>query len=518
MTYSFNMIDQAWIPCMGVDGDFRESSLRQTLSEAHQLSGIVGSTPLETAALYRLLLAVLHSALRGPESAAAWVALWRTAKWDEPWLHEYLDRWKYRFDLFDPEQPFYQSRDDRVKTKSIINLVMDMASGNNAVLFDHHTESGGAVLSSSQAARLLITVQTFGLAGLCDPQKKLNFTDAPWARGIVFLVEGDNLFETLAMNLLRYDVDKSRPIPGETGDRPAWESDDSYQPERDVPRGYLDYLTWQNRRIVLIPEGDEKIPVVQTVSISPGLRSNSNTLDPMKHYRKDDKFGTLVLKFSEDRALWRDSAALFRVHSTQEHRPPLNFGETADRFSGDRKHREMRFMALGMANDQAKIEFFRHEHLPLPLDYLEKDELVGQLSTALQWAEEARRKLIFAAKWLAVLTISPKEDGKKWKDVNRINKEQATLLTNYWAVERFYWSELELPFLQLMEDLPQNSDEALGYWEGIVQRAAWKAMDAAANLAGETPKALKAAVRARAVLGGGLTELFPGLKNKELPV
>ena len=517
MTYSFNLVDQAWIPCIGVEGRICELSLRRTLAEAHEISGIAGSTPLETAALYRLLLAVLHSALRGPESAAAWGALWRAGKWDEPWLHEYLDRWKYRFDLFDPQRPFYQSRDERVKTKSIINLAMDMASGNNAVLFDHHTEAGGAVISSSLAARLVITVQTFGLAGLCDPQQKLFFTDAPWARGIVFLVEGDNLFETLALNLLRYDVDNSRPLPGEIDDSPAWENEDLYQHDRIVPRGYLDYLTWQNRYIGLIPEGDTETPVVWAVSISPGLRLDPNTLDPMKHYRKDDKFGTLVLRFSEDRALWRDSATLYQVHSPQNSRPPENFRETADRFSGDRKHRELRFIALGMANDQAKIEFFRHEHFPLPLDYLEKDELVGQLSTALQWAEEARRKLEYAAKWLAVLTISPKVDGKKWREIDKMSKEQAALLANHWAVERFYWSELDLSFLQLMGDLPRNADEALVNWESVIQRTTWKALDGAANLAGENPKALKAAVRARAVLGGGLKELFPDQNNKESP-
>jgi CRISPR system Cascade subunit CasA len=98
MTFTFNLIDQGWIPCIGADGRIQELSLRRCLTEAHHFTGIAGRTPLETAAIYRLLLAVLHSALRGPKNRAAWEALWGAGTFEICWLKDYLDKWEYRFD------------------------------------------------------------------------------------------------------------------------------------------------------------------------------------------------------------------------------------------------------------------------------------------------------------------------------------------------------------------------------------------------------------------------------------
>ena len=60
MTYSFNLIDEPWIPCLRPDGTTIALGLRETLLQAHELREIRGDTPLETAALHRLLLAILH--------------------------------------------------------------------------------------------------------------------------------------------------------------------------------------------------------------------------------------------------------------------------------------------------------------------------------------------------------------------------------------------------------------------------------------------------------------------------
>jgi CRISPR system Cascade subunit CasA len=510
MTYSFNLVDQPWIPCIAPDGRARELSLREALKQAHILRGITGDSPLETAALYRLLLAIVHSAFRGPESAADWNELWQAGAWDTPWLNAYLDKWQHRFDLFDPERPFYQGKDDRVRAKSIINVVMDMASGANATLFDHHTETIGAMLTCPQAARLVVAVQTFGLAGLCDPQQKLVFTDAPWARGIIFLVESDTLFQTLALNLLRYDDDHPLGFAATGNDCPAWESENPLE-EREYPKGYLDYLTWQNRRILLIPEGDETQPGISVVSIAPGLRLNATLLDPFKNYRKDEQLGYLSTRFSEERALWRDSSALFNVKEQSEKHPPANFAwiaRLAD-LGYIEVQRTLRFMALGMANNQAKVEFFRQEHMPLPLAFLEDSQLVGQLDSALLKAEETRGKLWSAVSWMSVLIVSPNSDGKSWKDINRITKEQAAQLYNHWSVEREYWGALELPFLRLLEGLPADPGTAMNEWEDTLKQTAWLVLEKAADQAGDSVHALKAAVRARGVLGHGLKELFP---------
>ncbi len=508
MSYSFNLVDRKWIPCIRSDGCMEELSMRETLTQAHKLRGIQGDSPLETAALHRLLLAVLHSALRGPRNRAEWAELWAKRRWEPELVNVYLDKWRYRFDLFDTIRPFYQVADERAKVKSVITLAMDMVSGNNAVLFDHHTEDVGVSLSSAKAARTLIIAHSFGLAGLWMPG--VTFTDAPWGRGIIFLVEGDDLFKTLALNLLSYPDEKRNNMASSRADQPAWEKDDPYQPVRQIPEGYLDYLTWQNRRALLTPEGDESAPEVRLMTMAPGLRLDSSILDPMKLYRAGKEEGYYSTRFTEDRALWRDSASLFGLKSTRGNFPPKTFYWLAD-LTGEGaipQQQKYRFMALGMANEQAKVEFFRQEHFPLPLKYLEQEELVESLASALDLAENTRFALKKAGQWLALLVVSPKADGKKWQKVDRISKDQAEKLMTHWNVERFYWQQLGIPFQRFLEDLPQHS-EAFDAWKEIVRRAAWDALEQATNFAGTDAVALKAAVRARGNLGYSLKELFP---------
>ncbi len=513
MSYSFNLVDRKWIPCIHFDGHTEEHSLRETLIQAYTLRGIQGDSPLETAALYRLLLAVLHSALRGPRTKSEWASLWAKAHWEPELVSGYLDKWRNRFDLFDPTKPFYQVADERAKHKSVITLAMDMASGNNAALFDHHTEEVGALFSPAKAARTLIVAHTFGLAGLW--MRGITFTDAPWSRGIIFFVESDNLFKTLALNLLSYPDEKRNNMASSRADQPNWEKDDPYQPVRNIPEGYLDYLTWQSRRVLFIPEGNESAPEVRFMTMAPGLRLDSSILDPMKLYRAGKEEGYYCTRFNEDRALWRDSASLFGLKNTHGNFPPKTFYWLADLVEEGAilKLQKYRFMALGMANDQAKVEFFQQEHFPLPLEYLEHEELVENLASGLDLVENTRFALKKAGQWLALLVVSPKTDGKKWKNVDNISKVEAENLMAHWNVERFFWQQLGIPFQHLLENLPEHP-EALDTWKGIVHRAAWEALEQAENSAGTDAVALKAAVRAKGNLSYSLKELFPEFEKE----
>ncbi|MDI6696786.1 MAG: type I-E CRISPR-associated protein Cse1/CasA [Anaerolineales bacterium] len=516
MTYSFDLIDQPWIPCVGLNQRTGELSLRQVFTHARRVRGLAGASPLETAALYRLLLAILHSALRGPESATQWRDLWRAGTWDTPWLHEYLDRWKHRFDLFDPQRPFYQVIEDRMAEKPALQLVHGMGTANE--LFEHESITEDRILNSRQAAITLLVAQAFGLGGLCHPQLKITLTNAPWTRGIIFLVEGDNLFETLALNLLRYSDGKPLPVIGE--DLPAWEMDNPFLPTRNQPRGYLDYLTWQNRKLLLVPEDGSDGVIVRKIKIARGLDLD-DVRDPWKQYTAKDK-GWRHWVFQEDRSLWRDSHTLFRRHQNDENWPPKTFEWIASLVeNGYLDSKQIyRTLALGMGTHykDAKIFFYREEVMPLPLAYFESqnsEELVGLLTDALAWAEKVRGKLWGAVNTLAKYIASPSLDlpnGRK-PDPRDVDK-----LTDHWAVERFYWGALELPFFHLLEDLPKRPQEALDTWKMTLRRTAWNALEQATNLAGDSPAALKAAVRARSMLGGSLKELFPETIPVEEPV
>ena len=112
-----------------------------------------------------------------------------------------------------------------------------------------------------------------------------------------------------------------------------------------------------------------------------------------------------------------------------------------------------------------------------------------------------------AGNQLAVLVVSPNSDGKSWKDINKLTKEDAKKLFHHWGTERFFWSKLEVPFYEFLQTMPEDKS-AIDRWYQIIQQTAWDALKSAIRMAGESTKALKAAVRAEGVLYGELKKLF----------
>lgn len=505
MTQSFNLLESPWIPCTLRDGTPVELGLRDTLLRAHELRELHGDSPLVTASLHRLLLAVLHRIFDGPRDWKAWNGLWKLNRWDEAQVDAYLNRWRHRFNLFDSDWPFYQAADERISEPRAINrLIHEMAHGNNATLFDHHLEEENPALAPAEAARALVAIQEFGLCGF--GMGRLYHTGAPCTGAVVFLVQGDNLFETLALNLLRYP-DERLPGRAHESDRPVWEMDNPFAPERSVPLGYLDYLTWQNRRILLFPETEGNGVVVRGMTEAPGLRLKNDILDPMQHYTAKGSGGPRPLSFREGRALWRDSAALFQLGAEGFH-PPRTFDWLAKLVYEDclERHQTRRYVALGMSSKQQKVYFYRSERMPLPLEYLQDEGLVERLMETVEMAETVANQLWGATRTLATLVLSPQADTEKGRKPGR---EDLDRLTTQWAVDRHYWVRLETPFLETMEALPQDVDTAMRDWQATLRRMAWHALDRAADQVRHDPQKLKAAVRARGQLAAGLAKALP---------
>ena len=503
MRPTFNLLEEHWIPCIRGDGKPAEMSLRQTLEQAHELRELHGESPLVVAAVYRLLLAVLHR-VYGPAGREAWKELWQGGRWPVEPLEAYLCKWAGRFDLFDAERPFFQSGDDRVRPKPVAALTQEVASGNNPTLFDHHTDAGGMTLSAAAAARFLIASQTFGLAGLSGVRNK-SHTDAICTRAIVFLVQGESLFETLMLNLLPYPPG---PVPVTEGaDRPAWEADDPFLPDRAWPLGYLDHLTWHNRRVLLSPEQANGKPVVREMTMGPGLRTDADVTDPMVDYRLVAKKGYRPLAFREGRALWRDSAALLQL-TEEGHRPVETLSWLAELvglglLDSSRTHR---YLALGMSTEpgKQKVHFYRAERMPVPARFLQDPGSVEHLQEALELAEQTVRQLWGAVATMASLVLVAESDLEGGRQPDK--KDRGVLLAR-WAVERHFWSRLEAPFRLMVVALPEAPEEALADWQRTLQATAWEALNHVADQLEANPRHIKAAVRARGRLASGLRKL-----------
>ncbi len=502
---TFNLLDESWIPCIAEDGRVVELGLRETLVRAHELRGLAGDTPVITASLYRLLLAVLYRAMGPPADPDAWGEVWRQGRWDEARLDAYFRQWRDRFDLFHPRYPFYQGRSHNSRIKDINPMIFHLAAGNNPTLFDHHTDAKPVALSPAEAAQILLAVQAFSPAGAAGMAPR-DSSAAPWTKGIIFFGEGATLFETLAINWM--ELSMLQGIPTHAEDRPVWEAGDILLPQRNVPLGITDYLTWPNRAIRLIPEWIDGRAAVRQAEMGTGLRLADKVLDPFKRYRKDRRGGLIPMQFSEDRALWRDSATLLRFRQRESGRSPSFFEWLAELLEFDILPPDFpsKVTALGLVSNQARIDFYREEHLPLPASYLQDEMWVEKLQNAITLAENAHTALKRAVSRLATLVLAPTADQP---DGRKPDKKDVNNLMAHWAVGRTYWAALEPPFHELLLDLPRGPDAALGNWMRTVRDAAIEAFSQAEKALPDNARGLRAAVRARGQLFGALNKIIP---------
>jgi CRISPR system Cascade subunit CasA len=486
MPISFNLLDEPFVPVYGADGR-NERSLRDVLILAHEIREMRDASPLATLALHRLLLAILHRNF-GPTSPSQWQQLWEAGRFPAAPLEAYFKKCHDKFDLFDKTQPFFQDSAFRTKEPNGINqLVRELCRGNNATLFDHTSEDPPPLLTPAEVARALIAEQAFAVGG---GKSELGYTtSAPLIGGVAVLVGGENLFETLMLNLVRYD--HRHPIAGGEGDAPAWERGGLLVDGAPSPDGYLDYLTWQSRSIHLHPEPDGK---VRFMSYAQGrkLDSQKSTYDPMVAYRRDKEKGDVPIRLSEAKALWRDSAALFQFAETDAFRGPANLRwlhelKDAGAIPGAKG---FTLAAFGLCTDKAKVKFWRQETLPLPLAYLTDKDLVRSLQDAIDLAEAVGRDAVrSAAKTVASRLLAP---GKRSPDKNQLRATVDSI-----GADALFWSRLELPFREFLIGLPGDSrhqKEQIDSWFRETLDIAQRAFQQTAGQLDRTGRAMRAFV------------------------
>ena len=501
MSHSFNLIDQPWIPCIADEGKFVEVSLRGLLARAHELREISCETPIMSASILPLALAILHRVF-GPEDYDEWEMLWQAGKFDMNRLEDYFEEWHDRFDLFHPERPFYQAKDNQVEGKSLIYLIHSI--GNTATLFTHANEESGIQLSAAEAACQLMAAQYFHTAGLNWVKgKRVPFTDSPFARGVIFWSRGSTLFETLLLNLFQYPDDGI--MPNTERDMPCWEMDDPFA-LRHEPNGYLDYLTWQSNRIRLIPEAESKQAIVREMTMIPGLRLGPDVKSPQKRYVQKKKKGEYIdeysfLYFNANKALWRDYDSLLK--GSQAVKPPAAIKWLADLTQEGplEENYSIRLMAAGMLADQAKPIFYRREVMPLPLELLRETDYAASIENALGVAEDVAGRLRNALNTLAEHVLQRGAEGKP-DPSNRRN------LVKQWNALGRFWIELEPRFWEFIQMLVKDRNQALEQWQDDLKRLALESLAHAISLAGDTPWAWKGGIAAQRQLQAGMKKVL----------
>lgn len=531
---TFNLLEHPWIPCvLDTGGQPQPRSLREVLEQAPAIREIVDPSPLVAVALHRLLLSVLHRVF-GPRDIDDWGAWWERGAWDHQALRGYFTNWHDRFDLFDETYPFYQSRNlDFSYAVPVGKLTHELASGNNATLFDHTTEGSAVAFSPAMAARYLVALQGFAIGGLVslekgqDPKTYKSAKSAPLTKGAVALVRGDTLFKTLMLNWHVYNPRDGEPFPADSEESPAWERAAETRAEDRPPHGYLDLLTWQSRRIRLKPEREQGGQiVVRHVVVMKGNQFpdgyERHEQETMLAFRrniqaKPGQEAWPVIAFQEDRALWRDSLTLFQSVEESRSRPKMLqwLGELVGAGAID-PAAIVPVEFSGLSTDRGKIFLWRRELLPLPLEYLQNDDLFEPLGTGLDIAEQAGRLFLPGYDTILVMGEAKRvprpcqilgEALLSPNDARQPPAEVVRKIVEHLAPGRRYWSRLETPFRQFLIDLPTDKimdsegewvygRTALPAWATAVQRAAREAFRGTTASLDTSARALKAVARA----------------------
>ncbi|MFE7650203.1 type I-E CRISPR-associated protein Cse1/CasA [Streptomyces phaeoluteigriseus] len=318
----FNLLTEPWLPVVRLDGTREEVGLAQALSQAARYRRLVGTTPTMTAALHRLLLALVHRVYR-PLDGARWSELWQakaSGGLPQPELAVYRDDFGPRFELFDPDRPFFQCPALDNAPASTAKIVAYRATGSNRTLFDHTTADQRPALVPQEAARWLVTTQAYDTSGTKQPYRTQRTAEGGLGNrfGCV-LVEGSTLHETLLLNMQLYQPEAERPLGTSARDRPVWEAPPpDPEPDARAPLGWTDLLTWPSRRILLTATTtDSGATLVDGVVLTPGTRMEGNLTDheAMTAYRrpwlKGGKQGDLKpVTLDELRGVWRHSQEL----------------------------------------------------------------------------------------------------------------------------------------------------------------------------------------------------------------
>ena len=131
MTHSFNLLDEPWIRITRLDGTPDEVSLLTLFREATGITGIHGEIASQDVAILRLLLAICHRAMDGPEDLDTWREYWEAPERLGRDASAYLERYRERFDLRHPDRPFFQVAGIHAasgKTSGLESLIVDVMS------------------------------------------------------------------------------------------------------------------------------------------------------------------------------------------------------------------------------------------------------------------------------------------------------------------------------------------------------------------------------------------------------
>jgi len=512
----FNLLDEPWLPVSLGDGRVVRVGLLEAFTRSSEISLLAETAPPSLVAEYRLLLAILHRAL-----SAAFPDGWKDkdrARWYREGLPvdkvcEYLQKWKERFWLFHPEYPFMQvaalatsqELGDEKNHKPWMQITADCPDAHSPVLFDHsYYDAPRPILPHEAIAHLLGYLQ-FAPPGTLRVVKESRPSDGagkggPLRKAAALVALGDNLSETLLLNLAKRDSNSD-------ADLPAWERG---KPElatlakATLATGGNDRYTRQTRAVLFLRENDDYIKKLLFTS---GLELNDddrNAPDPMVVYDSKNK----LITFEEGRSIWRDLPALASQKSgTGTLNNALHLHEWN---GGDSDTFYQPVLLMGMASGEsggaAKNARWRSERIEVPLSIKGDYDTHNILSDLVNKSEKLHGKLEDLAMDMLTNLLADSHNKEALKEARPKAKE----VFRSGGFEASYFSVLEKSFPQLMDCLKERDlDAAVEEWGESLRAASQQAWQQLKLSMGFSSRSLRAQVKFEPRFYGVLKKFCP---------
>ena len=454
---------------MSQDWQRKEISLMELFETWGEVREIQADNPPTTLALHRFLLALLHHVYQGPKNEDHWEEIEED---DGKQAIAHLKTKQDLFDLLHPTRPFIQ---DPTLTPDLAGEIYQsyVLHGNNtSTVFCHEHQWSGNTLSIPAAARLVLRLHLFDVGGR-KAGSSVSAGVIPTMDAANVLVRGKTLQETLLLNLMQYDG-KEKPCVVRGEDIPAWERESKPASER-IPAGYIDYLTYQWRRVRLFVEDDRAVRVA--VHAGDRLpRDLSSTgfecgIAYIKNLKKPGELYTVRLNLS--RSLWRDSAAF--LQSSEANHCPRIIQWLAELKGEKLIDSYLNLQVLGLTVDNAKPLGWTSEQFSAPIAYIKEEgkTLWQALVVALKFAEEHQQ-------------VFRSFQGSPYHSLAKaLNHPDAGSFAKSLDGESRYWATLDRAFQSLLSDLAKDKtidgngttygSKELPKWQQTVQNAAKKA-------------------------------------------
>ncbi len=496
---TYNLVKEKWIQVIDLNANQIKCSLIELFEEADNIKEVFYESPVEEIAVNRFLqaLTIIITGVTSPN--CEWEDVYNAGKFDTREVKKYFEKYKECFDLFNKERPFYQHQEilGNHRRNPMTILFQDASSANNACLFDHHKDNSSFWLGLDKIAVGLITAQGYSFGG--GISRPTNFRGAPGSSASTFWIKGNNLFESLLLN--------SQYIEElEEESEPAWEKKLPISEERPA-EGYVDYLTWQSRRLKLYlpdkvsnfnynPEKQEVLCTTDETGFSIGrcqgdFQSDNNFTDPLFALRisKDKKTQDTKeypYKLKENREAWRDSEIFYSAF----------YGENPDRCGtpptiisymkknpviSDKKF-DINIYTVNNSNGQPKVILWRRVVMPFYPQLMKNDEndksyLITQM---LNEAEERFKKLKGAVYYFAEYNATnPATEADVYDMKNKYidnknskEKEQIFKFATNFNLETDYWASLEKKFYNNLQEIVETGKYAVDAWKDKCKQTA----------------------------------------------